>query len=128
VTKAFGRTVALAAMSLALHAGEVHGLIGETGASTSSLLRILAGLHRPESGTLTLAGAPCAPRGPEEARAAGLALVPQELRIVPAMSVADNVLLGRWPTRRGAVDRRATEDRAAAALARLGLSLDPRAT
>lgn len=128
VNKAFGRTVALADVSLALHGGEVHGLIGENGAGKSSLLKILTGIYRADSGTLTLGGTPYAPRGPEEARAAGLALVPQELRIVPAMSVADNVLLGRWPTRRGAVDRRATEERAAAALARLRLSLDPRAT
>lgn len=128
VNKAFGRTVALAGVSLALHGGEVHGLIGENGAGKSSLLKILTGIYRADSGELTLGGAPFAPRAPEEARAAGLALVPQELRIVPAMSVADNVLLGRWPTRRGAVDARATEERAAAALARLGLTLDPRAT
>jgi ABC-type sugar transport system ATPase subunit len=127
VNKAFGRTVALADVSLALRGGEVHGLVGENGAGKSSLLKVLTGLYRADSGVLTLGGSPYAPRGPEEARAAGLALVPQELRVVPAMSVADNVLLGRWPTRRGAVDRRATEEAAAAALARLGLLLDPRA-
>jgi ABC-type sugar transport system ATPase subunit len=128
VSKAFGRTVALSDVALDLHAGEAHGLVGENGAGKSSLLKILTGIYRADSGTLALDGSPYAPRGPEEARAAGLALVPQELRIVPAMTVADNVLLGRWPTRRGAVDHRRMLEQAADALARLGLRLDPRAT
>jgi ABC-type sugar transport system ATPase subunit len=127
--KAFGRTVALRDVSLRLVAGEVHGLVGENGAGKSSLLKVLTGIYRPDAGRVKLAGRHFAPRNPQDARAAGLALVPQELRVVPEMSVADNVLLGRWPRRRvlgllPSVDRRAMREEATAALARLGLSLD----
>lgn len=132
VCKAFGRTVALRDVALTLDAGELHGLVGENGAGKSTLLKILTGIYRADSGSVLLGGAPFAPRGPQAARAAGIALVPQELRIVPAMSVADNVLLGRWPLRRGlrgllpaSVDRHASRGAAQAALARLGLNIDP---
>ncbi|WP_270936118.1 ATP-binding cassette domain-containing protein, partial [Falsiroseomonas oryzae] len=132
MSKAFGRTVALRDVALRLDAGTVHGLVGENGAGKSSLLKILTGIYRPDAGEITLAGQPFAPRGPDEARRAGIALVPQELRVVPEMTVADNLLLGRWPLRRpfggllpAVVDRRAVRQAADAALARLGLALDP---
>lgn len=132
--KAFGRTVALRDVSLLLRAGEAHGLVGENGAGKSSLLKVLTGIYRADAGTITLQGRPFAPSGPADARQAGLALVPQELRVVREMSVGDNVLLGRWPVKRwlggllpAAIDARAAEQAARAALARLGLDLDPRA-
>ena len=130
--KAFGRTVALRDVSLLLRAGEAHGLVGENGAGKSSLLKVLTGIYRADAGSVTLHGRPFAPRGPAEARQAGLALVPQELRVVREMTVGDNVLLGRWPVKKwgllpAAIDARAAEDAARAALARLGLDLDPRA-
>jgi ABC-type sugar transport system ATPase subunit len=131
--KAFGRTIALRDVSLRLHEGEAHGLVGENGAGKSSLLKLLTGIHRADAGTMLLHGRRFAPTGPAEARRAGLALVPQELRVVREMTVADNLLLGRWPLRRhlggllpASVDRRAAEAAALAALARLGLALDPR--
>ena len=101
--KRFGNTLALRGVSLRLMAGEAHGVVGEHGAGKSSGLKIISGSYRPDSGAMTLAGRAFAPRGPDAARAAGIALVPQELQIVPAMSVADNLLLGRWPSRAGGV-------------------------
>jgi ABC-type sugar transport system ATPase subunit len=124
--KRFGNTLALRGVSLRLMPGEAHGLVGENGAGKSSLLKIITGIYRPDSGSMSLAGGPFAPGGPDAARAAGIALVPQELQIVPAMSVADNLLLGRWPSRAGAVRQAAVQQRAEAALARLGLAIDPR--
>lgn len=130
VSKTFGRTAALRDVSMDVLAGETHGLVGENGAGKSSLLKILTGIYRADAGRIELAGVPFAPRGPDAARRAGIALVPQELRVVPGMSVAENVLLGRWPERGVGpfrhVDRRTLESAAEAALTRLDLRLDPR--
>ncbi len=124
--KAFGRTQALRGVSLRLWAGQAHGLVGENGAGKSSLLKIITGIYRADSGEILLHGELFAPRGPMAARQAGIALVPQELQVVRGMSVADNVLLGRWPARAGTVRPRALLAEASQALARLGLEIDPR--
>jgi len=134
LSKSFGPTRALRDASLQVAAGEAHGLVGENGAGKSTLLKLLTGVVRPDAGRMRLCGQPFQPRDPEAARLAGLCLVPQELRVVPAMTVADNILLGRWPIRRrfagllpGALDRHRGFDQASAALARLSLAIDLRA-
>jgi ABC-type sugar transport system ATPase subunit len=123
VSKRFGATQALAEVSLAVARGEVHALVGENGAGKSTLIRILGGACQPDAGTVRLDGTPRRFADPRAALAAGIVVIPQELRLVPALSVAENLMLGHLPARRLSVDRRALRARAGAALARLGVAL-----
>ena len=103
ISKRFGATAALTEVSLDLRAGEVHALVGENGAGKSTLVKILAGVHQPDSGTITLDGVQTAIADPSAARALGLAVVHQEPRLFPDLSVAENVFLANPPMRRGAI-------------------------
>jgi ABC-type sugar transport system ATPase subunit len=123
ISKRFGATQALADVSFDLAGGEIHALVGENGAGKSTLIRILGGQHRPDTGSLTRDGASLAFADPRAARAAGIVVIPQELRLVPALSVAENVMLGHLPARAWTVDRRAMRAQAARTLARLGADL-----
>jgi ribose transport system ATP-binding protein len=105
VTKTFGATKALDGVSLAVDAGEVHALIGENGAGKSTLMKVLSGVYRPESGTMLLGGSAYAPRSPREARAAGVAMIYQELALAPHLSVEANVMLGQERARAGWIRR-----------------------
>jgi ribose transport system ATP-binding protein len=105
VRKTFGASRALDGVSLALEAGAVHALVGENGAGKSTLMKVLSGAHRPDSGTMTLAGARYAPRGPRDALAQGVAMIYQELAIAPHLSVEANVMLGQERTAAGLVRR-----------------------
>ena len=98
ITKQFGATQALAGVSLELRAGEVHALVGENGAGKSTLVKILAGVHQPDSGTIRIGGEPTVIAGPAHARALGIAVVHQEPRLFPDLSVAENVYIGHAPT------------------------------
>jgi ribose transport system ATP-binding protein len=120
ITKRFGATAALEGVDLDVRAGEIHGIVGENGAGKSTLLRILAGELAPDSGRLEFAGAAFAPRTSAEARAAGVAMIHQELSLAPHLSVEANLLLGVEPRSGPFVDRRALRARARAALAELG--------
>ena len=115
--KSFGTTRALDDVSLVLEAGVVHAVLGENGAGKSTLMKLLAGVERPDQGTLALDGQPYAPRGPLEARRRGIAIVHQELSLCPHLSVADNVVLGSEPRRAGFFSRSRARERAARALA-----------
>lgn len=130
VAKRFAGTQALDGVSFAMTAGEVHALIGENGAGKSTLIKLLGGVYGPDAGEIRVAGRNARFHDPAEALAAGVVVIPQEIRVVPALSVAENVLLGQIPTRRAlgvlpAVDRRAMRARALTLLARLNLDLDP---
>ena len=128
IRKSFGATVALDGVDLAVRPGEVCALIGQNGAGKSTLMSILAGAQRPDAGSMSLDGAPYAPRSPLEARAAGVAMIYQELSLAPHLSVMENILLGAEPARSGVLDWRAMRTRAAAALAELGHDdIDPAA-
>jgi len=111
--------------------GEVVALVGENGAGKSTLLKCLAGLERPDAGTMRLAGGVWAPRDPAEAARGGVALVHQELCLAENLSAAANVVLGREPLRPGLagrcgfVDRGALRERAARALERVGARFSP---
>ncbi len=94
VTKAFGPTVALRDCSLELRAGEVHALMGENGSGKSTLVKILSGVHRPDSGQVMIAQSPLRAASPRAAVAAGVATVFQEVQSVPGQSVLDNLWLG----------------------------------
>ncbi len=120
VARAFGATKALVSVDLEARAGEVHAVVGENGAGKSTLMKILAGSLVPDGGTVSLDGAPYCPRDPADARRAGVAIVSQELALCPHMTVAENITLGREPTRSGLLNRGARDATARAALAHVG--------
>jgi ABC-type sugar transport system ATPase subunit len=94
LSRRFGSIQALDRVSLDVAAGEVHGLCGHNGAGKSTLVKSLTGLVRPDSGSMALAGAACEWSGPRDAQGAGIALVDQELSIIPELTVAENLFLG----------------------------------
>jgi ABC-type sugar transport system ATPase subunit/ribose/xylose/arabinose/galactoside ABC-type transport system permease subunit len=94
VTKAFGPTIALRGCSFELRAGEVHALMGENGSGKSTLVKILSGVHRPDSGQVLIEQSPLRAANPRAAAAAGVATVFQEVQSVPGQSVLDNLWLG----------------------------------
>ena len=106
VGKSFGGTRALDDVSIAIHAGSVHAFVGENGAGKSTLGKIVAGVFPPDQGELSLRGEPVAFRSPREALQRGIALVAQEVAVVPQRTVAENVFLGNEPRRLGFVRRR----------------------
>ncbi|MBD7919956.1 sugar ABC transporter ATP-binding protein [Cellulomonas sp. Sa3CUA2] len=116
---------ALKGVSLDLAPGQVLGLVGENGAGKSTLIRILGGIEQPVSGRLVVRGEDRTFRGSAESQAAGISVVSQEFRLVPQLSVADNVFLGHESTRAGVVDAAGTRARTAELLDQLGLDLDP---
>lgn len=127
VTKTFPGVKALNGVSFEAHAGQVHGLLGENGAGKSTLLKILGGQYRPDGGRLLLNGKPCDFHSAGDAIAAGVAVIHQELQYVAELTVAENVLLGRLPTRFGFVDHSAARQLVAEKLASIGVDLDPAA-
>lgn len=103
-------------------AGEIHGLVGENGAGKSTLMKILAGVHPPDAGSITLEGERVSFSGYDKAREAGVCVVYQELSLLPGLSVAENIFMGRW--RRGKsrlVAWRSIRERSRQALAMVGL-------
>jgi ABC-type sugar transport system ATPase subunit len=124
--KAFPGTQALDGCSLALHTGECHGLVGENGAGKSTLMKILAGAERADSGAAELFGQAAAFRDPRQGRAAGISAIYQELELIPELSVAENVFLGREPRRRGGLlDRPRMRAEARRRMRDLGRDMDP---
>jgi ribose transport system ATP-binding protein len=126
ITKAFGGVEALRGVDFALSAGEIHGLVGENGAGKSTLMKIIAGVHPEFSGRFVLDGRETRFRSVRDARAAGIAMVHQELSVAPDLSVAENVFLGAQPTNRfGLVQWRRMAREAREQLARFGIDADP---
>ena len=97
VSKSFGGIAALVDVNFDLRAGEVHALVGENGAGKSTLMKILAGVHVDYDGAVRLAGAPVKFAGVQDAERAGVAIIHQELDLVPELTAADNIFLGREP-------------------------------
>lgn len=129
VHKRYGGTHALRGATLRVGPAEVHGLVGENGSGKSTLLRILAGQILPDRARVTLAGAPLPLGRPRRSLQAGIATVAQETTLVPDLSIAENILLGRRMARRWwGLDWRETRRRAHEVLERLELDLDPRAS
>jgi ribose transport system ATP-binding protein len=120
IQKSFGATRALKSVSLGVASGEVHALIGENGAGKSTLMKVLSGAHAPDAGTMELGGQPYQPANPHNARLKGVAMIYQELNLAPHLSAQENILLGAESARLGFVNRRASGERARAALAQLG--------
>jgi rhamnose transport system ATP-binding protein len=125
ISKRFGATQALADVSLDLLPGEIHALVGENGAGKSTLVKILAGVHQPDSGTILLDGQPVEIAGPAEARRLGIAVVHQEPRLFPDLTVAENVFIGHAPAGwLGSIDWGATRRAAVALFAELDVQFD----
>ncbi len=125
VTKTYPGVTALSGVSFGVGTGSVHALMGENGAGKSTLLKTLSGSHAPTSGRLRLDGVPHVFQSTADALAAGVAVIYQELHLVPGMTVAENIYLGHLPARRGLVDRASLRAQAAAQLRRLGEDIDP---
>jgi ribose transport system ATP-binding protein len=126
IGKQFAGVQALDGVSFGLRQGAVHAVVGENGAGKSTLMKILSGVYRADEGEILLGGKVVKFADPRAAEAAGIAIIHQELNLVSALSVAENIFLGREPTRFGFVDRRKLEQDAGALLDRLGHSLDLR--
>ncbi|WP_157250714.1 sugar ABC transporter ATP-binding protein [Nonomuraea typhae] len=120
VVKQFPGVRALDGVDLDVRAGEVHCLLGQNGAGKSTLIKVLAGVHQPDAGTIEFNGAKVRPGSPIDAIRLGIATIYQELDLVDGLSVADNILLGHEKSRAGFVNRSATHRAAAGILARLG--------
>jgi rhamnose transport system ATP-binding protein len=125
-SKRFGAVQALDDGTISLFAGEAHALLGENGAGKSTLVKILAGVHHPDSGELRVQGALVELSDPAAARDAGIAIIYQEPNLFPDLTVAENVFMGRQPLRSGRrIDRAEMQQQVAAVLTRLGVRLDP---
>ncbi|MDH2426085.1 sugar ABC transporter ATP-binding protein [Sphaerisporangium sp. TRM90804] len=122
IGKSFLGVPVLSGIDLDATAGEVHAVVGENGAGKSTLMKILAGVHVPDRGTIEIDGAPVAFGHPLDAQRAGVAIIYQEFNLLPERTVADNVFLGREPRRRGLVDRAAMEEETRRLLGELGES------
>ncbi|NJQ05379.1 sugar ABC transporter ATP-binding protein [Streptomyces lonarensis] len=127
VRKCFPGVVALDSVDFDLRRGEVHALLGENGAGKSTLIKVLAGAHRPDAGRLLVEGREVRPESTRDSERLGIATIHQEFTLVPELTVAENIFLGRQPRRFGLVDRRRMEAAAAGLLARVGLDVPPRA-
>ena len=111
-TKSFGPVKALVDAEITLFPGEAHALVGENGAGKSTLVKILAGVHQPDSGQLLIDGEPTVFTGPAAAREAGVSIIYQEPTLFPDLTVAENIYIGRQPLRAGRrIDRARDEHR-----------------
>src|SRR5947209_10487298 len=131
VGKRFGATVALDGVDFDVGFGEIHAIVGENGAGKSTLIRILSGVHRPDRGVVRVDGRERHFVSPRDAIAAGIVTIPQELRLVPALSIAENIALGDVPVRRfgplALIDRTRMHEEAREVLAELDFAPNPRA-
>ncbi len=126
ISKSFGGVRALRDVTLRCRGGEVHTVVGQNGAGKSTLMNILSGVYQPDSGEILLDGRKVRFAGPNEAQRAGLSIIHQELNLLPHLSVAANVFMGREVRGRfGLLDSRQQIRGAREVLARLGVSIDP---
>ncbi|MEO5960949.1 MAG: ATP-binding cassette domain-containing protein, partial [Opitutaceae bacterium] len=107
ITKRFPGVVALSGVDFTVRAGEIHALLGENGAGKSTLIKVLTGVYAADGGEMTLGGNSIRPNSPKEAERAGISTVYQEVNLIPTLSVAENICLGRQPGRFGFLNWRA---------------------
>ena len=125
VRKTFGPVVANDCVSLVLYRGQIHGVVGENGSGKSTLIKTLCGVHRPDEGMVLCGGRPVHLDHPIAARSLGVATVFQEFSLVPDLTVAENIQLGRWPGRPFRVNWRALREAAKQVLSDLGIEISP---
>ncbi|MYQ39446.1 ribose transport system ATP-binding protein [Streptomyces sp. LamerLS-316] len=126
VRKTFPGVVALDSVDFDLRSGEVHVLLGENGAGKSTLIKMLSGAYRPDRGRIFAGGEEVRIHGAQDAKKLGIATIYQEFNLVPDLTVAENIFLGRQPRRFGMIDRRRMEADAEVLLRRVGLHISPR--
>ena len=127
LAKRYGGVVALDGMNLDVRRGTIHAVVGENGAGKSTLMKVLAGIVRPDGGSITLDGEDVAIESPGAARRRGIGIVHQELSLFPQRSVLANLFVNREPVRRGLISTRAMAERSRSLLDQLGLHVDVRA-
>jgi len=125
ITKRFPGVLALDGVSFEVRRGEVHAVCGENGAGKSTLMKIVSGQYQPDAGTLHYHGEACTFRSTAESEAVGIAIIHQELNLVPHLSVAENIFLAREPRKGWLIDRAALRRNARRCLDRLGLDIAP---
>ncbi len=124
LTKVFPGVRALSNVDFSLRPGEVHALMGENGAGKSTLIKVLTGLYKKDAGEMLLDGEPFECATPEEAQLRGVSTVYQEVNLIPSLSVAENIFLGRQPRRFGCIDWKTLNEGARRAIKNLDLDLD----
>lgn len=124
VCKSFGPVSVIKDVSVAVRPGKVQALLGENGAGKSTIIKMMAGVHQPDSGKIIVDGAPITFASTKDAEARGIATIYQELNLVPTMSVAENIMLGRTPSSGGLVNFGQMRREAKEALDFIGLNVD----
>ncbi len=127
VTKTFGPVAANDDISIALHRGEILGLLGENGAGKSTLMKILYGLYKPDSGTIVVDGETVNIRDPKDAVSRGIGMVHQHFTLIPRLTVAENIVLGAEPRKGGRLDMSRAIRETEELCEKYGLRVDPRA-
>ncbi|MCF7702270.1 sugar ABC transporter ATP-binding protein [Loktanella sp. M215] len=125
ISKFFPGTVALDNVDLTLQAGEIHALLGENGAGKSTLIKCLTGVYRRDGGEIVLDGTPIDPKSTHHSQTLGIGTVYQEVNLLPNLTVAENLYLGRQPMRGPFVDRRRMNAAAGESLRGFGIRIDP---
>ncbi len=126
ISKTFGSTRALSNVSLTVHPGEVHALMGENGAGKSTLMKVLSGAYTADAGgSILIDGNHIVTGDPIKAKANGISVIYQELSLAPNLTVAQNMFLCAEPSRYGVLDKATTRERAEPILRRLGIEFGP---
>jgi simple sugar transport system ATP-binding protein len=124
LTKSFTATQALSDVDFTLYPGEVHAVLGENGAGKSTLIKLITGVYRKDTGIILIEGQEVEPHSPREAQELGISAVYQEINLVPTLSVAENIFLGRQPMFFGFVNMRAANRKADELLKNFGIDID----
>jgi ABC-type sugar transport system ATPase subunit len=125
IEKTFPGVKALSGVDLQVRREEVLALLGENGAGKSTLMKVLGGAHHPNSGTILIDGQETVFHTPHDSQKAGVSIIYQEFNLIPALTVRENLFLGRESTSRGFVKRREETAQARALFAKMGVDLDP---
>ena len=120
ISKSFGPVRVLEGIDFSVAGGEIHALVGENGAGKSTLMKILSGAYTADSGSILIDDQAVTIRSTTEAEALGIAIIHQELNMIPQLSVMDNLFLGREPSRFGVIERRRLRDESASWLSKVG--------
>ena len=124
ISKSFPGVQALENVAFSLRRGEIHALMGGNGAGKSTLIKIITGVERQDKGTVKLDGKEVSIKSPQQAQIMGISPVYQEINLCTNLTVAENIMIGREPTRFGSINKRAMNARAEEILLSLGVDID----